>query len=92
MSATAARSRLNDWTWEPQRFEETFGERLPGRFHENWPQDKRVAVLLTFDTQGDVDATVRSMRAHYTKSAPDGRDRQFRIDLGMGVDAGLLRD
>jgi DNA-binding GntR family transcriptional regulator len=41
---------------------------------------------------GDVDATVQAMRAHYSKSAPDGRDRQFRIDLGTVVDAGLLRD
>jgi len=41
---------------------------------------------------GDVDATVQAMRMHYAMSAPDGRERRFRIDLSTVVDAGLLRD
>jgi peptidoglycan/xylan/chitin deacetylase (PgdA/CDA1 family) len=56
MSATG--NRLDDWTWSKDRFEQIFGQRLPGGFRENWPSGKRVAALLTFDTQGDVDATV----------------------------------
>lgn len=55
---TVLRDRSADFSWTKERFEETFGARLPGRFHENWPKDKRICVLLTFDTQGDVDAAV----------------------------------
>src|ERR1035437_3498104 len=44
------------WQWGKGRFEEIFGQRSPGSFVQNWPEGKRIAVLLTFDTQGDVDA------------------------------------
>lgn len=63
---TAKDSRLADWTWTSDRFEETFGTRLAGRFSERWPAGTRVAVLLTFDTQGDVDAAVPNYVAGQT--------------------------
>lgn len=47
---------LSSWQWGQGRFKEIFGERRPGSFVDNWPKDKRIAILLTFDTQGDVDA------------------------------------
>lgn len=57
--STEALASAADWSWHKDRFEETFGARLPGRFRANWPTGKRIAVLLTFDTQGDIDAAVR---------------------------------
>lgn len=47
---------MDDWTWQKDRFEDIFGEKIQGEIQRNWPADKRIAVLLTFDTQGDVDA------------------------------------
>ena len=44
--------------WHRDDFVETFGEWLPGRFRENWPPGTRIAVVLTFDTQGDIDAAI----------------------------------
>jgi peptidoglycan-N-acetylglucosamine deacetylase len=50
--------RTQDWVWHRDQFAQIFGERRPGRFVEQWPTGKRVAVVLTFDTQADVDAAV----------------------------------
>jgi peptidoglycan/xylan/chitin deacetylase (PgdA/CDA1 family) len=50
--------RTQDWMWRREQFAETFGERSKGGFVERWPADKRMAIVLTFDTQADVDAAV----------------------------------
>lgn len=44
--------------WSRDSWQETFGRELPTKLVENWPSDVRIAVLLTFDTQGDIDAAV----------------------------------
>jgi peptidoglycan/xylan/chitin deacetylase (PgdA/CDA1 family) len=44
--------------WSRGAWEETFGQERPTRLQEKWPSDTRIAVCLTFDTQGDVDAAV----------------------------------
>jgi peptidoglycan/xylan/chitin deacetylase (PgdA/CDA1 family) len=62
----ATQGRLADWTWTKERFEEVFGRRLSGGFVERWPAGKRIAVLLTFDTQADVDAAVPNYVAGQT--------------------------
>jgi peptidoglycan/xylan/chitin deacetylase (PgdA/CDA1 family) len=42
--------------WARESFERIFGVRRAGDFRQNWPDGVRMAVLLTFDTQGDIDA------------------------------------
>lgn len=59
------------WQWGQDRFEEIFGVRSAGTFVENWPKDKRIAVLLTFDTQGDVDAAA-TWASHTNAFWPNG--------------------
>jgi peptidoglycan/xylan/chitin deacetylase (PgdA/CDA1 family) len=62
-------SRTADWVWHKDDFEKTFGMRQSGRFAQRWPKGVRLAAVLTFDTQGDVDAAVtgdaRSASAAY---------------------------
>ncbi|MGQ0669676.1 MAG: polysaccharide deacetylase family protein, partial [Actinomycetota bacterium] len=77
----------DEWVWHPSRFEETFGKRLPGRFLANWPTGKRIVVILTFDTQGDVDAAIPGLG---TRTWPDGSInycdltmRQYDITEGL---------
>jgi peptidoglycan-N-acetylglucosamine deacetylase len=75
------------WVWGPDRFEETFGRRLPGKFAENFPAGKRIVAVLTFDTQGDVDAAIPKLG---TRTWPDGSInycdltmRQYDITEGL---------
>ena len=49
---------FDGWTWHKDKFEEIFGQRVVGDFGRNWPDGMRIAVVLTFDTQGDIDADV----------------------------------
>jgi len=83
-----ARHRLDDWTWHKDRFEETLGEKLPGRFAVEWPKDVRLAVLFTFDTQGDIDATTAG--APNSMWAPDKINycdlSMRRYDVAEGLD------
>lgn len=44
--------------WHRAKWGETFGAELPTKLAQNWPEGVRIAVMLTFDTQGDVDAAV----------------------------------
>lgn len=80
--------RLDDWTWHKDRFEETLGAKLPGRFTEQWPKDLRLAVLFTFDTQGDIDATTAG--APNSMWAPDKINycdlSMRRYDVAEGLD------
>ena len=64
--AAAQSSRLSDWTWTPSLFEKTFGKRVAGRFGVRLPDGIRLVVLLTFDTQADVDAAVPNYVAGQT--------------------------
>ena len=57
---TQAASRTSNWVWHKDDFEKSFGTRQAGRFAERWPAGVRLAVVVTFDTQGDVDAAVAS--------------------------------
>lgn len=84
-----AGGRTKAWTWRKERFEETFGRILPGRLKENWPAGARLVVLLTFDTQGDVDAAVEGFQ-----SGRWGNGRINYCDLTMrryDIEAGLPR-
>jgi peptidoglycan/xylan/chitin deacetylase (PgdA/CDA1 family) len=49
---------LQPSNWSRGAWAETFGEERPTRLEEQWPEDTRIAVCLTFDTQGDVDAAI----------------------------------
>lgn len=54
----AANPRLQPERWHPSMWEKTFGRERRCDLTSKWPKDARIAVLLTFDTQGDVDAAV----------------------------------
>jgi peptidoglycan/xylan/chitin deacetylase (PgdA/CDA1 family) len=53
-----ANPRLQPEHWSRTAWTETFGAERPTLLSERWPDGVRVAVLLTFDTQGDVDAAI----------------------------------
>jgi peptidoglycan/xylan/chitin deacetylase (PgdA/CDA1 family) len=73
-------SVLDDWTWHKDDFAKTFGDRVPGRFRENWPANTRIAVALTFDTQGDIDA---ALPGRSNGRWPGYEDRINYVDLAM---------
>ena len=53
-----ANPRLQPAHWSRAAWKETFGTPRGTRLAERWPDGVRIAVLLTFDTQGDVDAAL----------------------------------
>lgn len=53
-----ANPELQPPVWHRDMWQQTFGTELPTKLAENWPEGVRIAVMLTFDTQGDVDAAV----------------------------------
>ncbi len=68
------------WTWQATDFERIFGRRVAGAFTGNWPESTRIAVLLTFDTQGDIDADVPG---DYSGKWPGYPDETNFCDLTM---------
>src|SRR5215211_5226421 len=56
--APVANARLQPAHWSRAAWKETFGTPRGTRLAERWPDGVRIAVLLTFDTQGDVDAAL----------------------------------
>jgi peptidoglycan/xylan/chitin deacetylase (PgdA/CDA1 family) len=44
--------------WKPGMMEETFGKERPTNLAKNWPDGVRMAVMLTFDTEGDIDVGI----------------------------------
>lgn len=56
--AVPANPDLQPPVWHRDKWEQTFGEERPTKLAENWPEGVRIAVMLTFDTQGDVDAAI----------------------------------
>jgi peptidoglycan/xylan/chitin deacetylase (PgdA/CDA1 family) len=57
-TSTVAYPHLQHEHWSREAWERTFGDEAQTQLRERWPKDKRMAVCLTFDTQGDVDAAV----------------------------------
>lgn len=53
-----ANPRLQPEHWSRTAWRETFGVERATTLAERWPEGIRMAVLLTFDTQGDVDAAI----------------------------------
>jgi len=45
-------------TWHKDMWQQTFGVEHEVDLSSRWPEGTRIAVMLTFDTQGDVDAAV----------------------------------
>jgi peptidoglycan/xylan/chitin deacetylase (PgdA/CDA1 family) len=74
-------------TWGPDSWERTFGTTAPTNLLDNWPSDKRMAVLLTFDTQGDIDAArpnyQTTMRRDGSINYVDQMERQYEIKSGL---------
>ena len=87
--------RAADWTWRPERFAETFGTRGEGRFAERWPNGKRIAIVLTFDTQADVDAAARNYQTCFWESGAinycDLTMRQYDVVEGLPRILRILR-
>jgi peptidoglycan-N-acetylglucosamine deacetylase len=71
---------LDGWTWHKDDFEKIFGRRTEGAFARNWPKGTRIVVLLTFDTQGDIDADVPG---DYSGKWPGYPDETNFCDLTM---------
>jgi len=73
--------------WGPDSWESTFGRTAPTRLLDQWPADKRLAVLLTFDTQGDIDAArpnyQTTMRRDGSINYVDQMERQYEIKAGL---------
>lgn len=56
---SSAESGSKPWeTWHKDMWQRTFGVERAVDVSSSWPEGVRVAVMLTFDTQGDVDAAV----------------------------------
>jgi peptidoglycan/xylan/chitin deacetylase (PgdA/CDA1 family) len=73
MTADHKYSHLQHQHWGPDSFEGVFGKELPTKFVDNFPSDKRIAICLTFDTQGDVDAAVPGDHPSGTCYWPGGK-------------------
>jgi len=58
MTRPKAERRKDFEVWQRADWEKLVGDEQPTRLFQNWPPGVRIAVLLTFDTQGDVDAAV----------------------------------
>lgn len=71
---------LDGWTWHKDKFEAIFGRRVEGNFRRNWPDGMRIAVVFTFDTQGDIDADVPG---DYSGKWPGYPDETNFCDLSM---------
>jgi peptidoglycan/xylan/chitin deacetylase (PgdA/CDA1 family) len=73
--------------WRPDSWERTFGTVAETRLLENWPTDKRIAVLLFFDTQADVDAArpgyQTTMRRDGSINLVDQMERQYEAKAGL---------
>ena len=80
VAASTPGNVLDGWTWHKDKFEEIFGRRVKGNFGRNWPDGKRIAVVLTFDTQGDIDADVPG---DYSGKWPGYPDETNFCDLTM---------
>lgn len=57
------KSRLDDWVWHKDQYEQAFGKEVESNFLAKFPQGKQIAVVLTFDTQGDVDGAVAGFQS-----------------------------
>jgi peptidoglycan/xylan/chitin deacetylase (PgdA/CDA1 family) len=73
--------------WRRDSWEAEFGHPAPTRFLENWPRDKRLAVLLSFDTQADIDAArpnyQTTMRRDGSINFVDQMERQYEARAGL---------
>lgn len=81
--------------WQPDSWESTFGRTAPTELLENWPKGRRLGVLLSFDTQADVDAgrpgyqttTRRDGSVNYV----DQMERQYEAKAGIKRILRILR-
>lgn len=74
-------------TWQKDSWETEFGRSTPTSLIDNWPSDRRIAVLLTFDTQADIDAARRNyqttMRRDGSINFVDQMERQYEARAGL---------
>jgi peptidoglycan/xylan/chitin deacetylase (PgdA/CDA1 family) len=81
--------------WQPDSWERTFGRTAPTQLLDRWPQDKRLAVLLCFDTQADIDAGrpgyQTTMRKDGTVNFVDQMERQYEAKAGLKRILRILR-
>jgi peptidoglycan-N-acetylglucosamine deacetylase len=87
--APVANPRLQPEYWSRDAWRETFGVERKTKLDDNWPDGVRVAVCLTFDTQGDVDAAIPSYQLNTCFWAPgkinfcDLTQRQYDVRRGV---------
>lgn len=81
--------------WEADSWQRTFGRTAPTSLLECWPRDKRMAVLLSFDTQADIDAArpgyQTTMRRDGSVNFVDQMERQYEAKAGVKRILRILR-
>ncbi len=82
--------------WGPDSWAAEFGKRVTSSLHTNWPMQYKMAVVLTFDTHGDIDAARKNYQA--TCLFPDGSinymdqmEREYGIRRGLPRILSILR-
>ncbi|HUZ69758.1 MAG TPA: polysaccharide deacetylase family protein [Candidatus Saccharimonadales bacterium] len=72
--------------WHRDDWASTFGVEKETKLEENWPAGTRVAVVLSFDTQGDVDAAIPGTTGTWKNGAVNFADlTQRQYDIRCGV-------
>lgn len=82
--------------WERGSWEREFGVVRPTNVAGRWPKDWRVAVLLSFDTQADIDAArpnyQTTMRRDGSVNFVDQMERQYEATAGIPRILRILAD
>lgn len=94
-AATADEQNPRAQGWQPDSWEKTFGRTAPTQLLERWPKDKRLAVLLCFDTQADIDANrpgyQTTVRRDGSVNYVDQMERQYEAKAGLKRILRILR-
>jgi peptidoglycan/xylan/chitin deacetylase (PgdA/CDA1 family) len=82
--------------WHPDSWEQTFGTTSKTELLDRWPKDKRLAVLLCFDTQADIDANrpgyQTTVRKDGSPNYVDQMERQYEAKAGLKRILRILRE
>lgn len=80
--------------WSRTSWEEEFGGRRATNILKKWPATWRIAVLVSFDTQADIDAAranyQTTMRADGSVNFVDQMERQYEVVAGIRRILGIL--
>jgi peptidoglycan/xylan/chitin deacetylase (PgdA/CDA1 family) len=75
--------------WTKDSWREEFGERRTAQFGPTWPDGSKMAVALTFDTHGDIDAARPNYQS--TTMSPGGINYMDQMERHYEVTSGIPR-